>query len=56
MLVLTRNTHESIQIGDDIVVKLVAVNGQQAKIAIEAPDSVQILRTELAPLDDKATT
>jgi len=55
MLVLTRNTHESIQIGDNITVKLVSVNGQQAKIAIEAPDSVQILRSELIS-DDKAAT
>jgi len=47
MLVLTRDTNQSIQIGDNIVVKLVSTHGQQARIAIEAPEDVKILRTEL---------
>jgi len=47
MLVLTRDTNQSIQIGDNIVVKLVSTQGQQARIAIEAPEDVKILRREL---------
>lgn len=35
MLVLTRKTGESIQIGDDITIKIVAVEGDQIKLGID---------------------
>ena len=47
MLVITRNKNQTIQIGDDIVVTLVHTRGQQAKIAIEAPEHINIVRGEL---------
>jgi carbon storage regulator len=47
MLVLTRRPGESITIGDDIVVTVVAVSGGQVRVGISAPRSVQVLREEI---------
>ncbi|TFB24376.1 carbon storage regulator CsrA [Filobacillus milosensis] len=47
MLVLTRKVGESIQIGDDIQLKVVSVDGDQIKVGIEAPKSVDIYRSEI---------
>lgn len=47
MLVLSRKVGEKILIGNDIVVTVVAIDGNRAKIALEAPDQVRILRAEL---------
>jgi carbon storage regulator len=48
MLVLTRKLGESIVIGEDIVVRVSAVQGSRVKLAIEAPRSRRILRGEIA--------
>lgn len=47
MLVLTRKRGESIQIGDNITVKVVAIEGGKVRLGIEAPDHVRIMRGEL---------
>ena len=47
MLVLSRKLDESIQIGDEISVKVLGVSGQQVRLGIEAPRDVQIDRAEL---------
>jgi carbon storage regulator len=47
-LVLSRKAGQTILIGDSIVVKIVAIQGTQVRIAIEAPPEVKILREELA--------
>lgn len=47
MLVLTRRPGESITIGDDIVVTVVAVSSSQVRVGITAPRSVQVLREEI---------
>ncbi|WP_240374388.1 carbon storage regulator CsrA [Bacillus piscicola] len=47
MLVLTRRRNESIQIGDDIEIKVIAVEGEQVKIGIEAPSHIDIHRKEI---------
>jgi carbon storage regulator len=47
MLVLSRRENESIVIGDRITVKVVAIRGNQVRLAIEAPKEVRVLRTEL---------
>lgn len=47
MLVLGRKPKESIRIGDDIVITVLAVDGEKIKIGIDAPNSVRILRQEL---------
>ena len=47
MLLLTRRTGETIQIGDDITVTVLQVNGNQVRIGITAPEDVKIMRQEL---------
>lgn len=47
MLILNRKLNDSIQIGDDIEVKIVAVEGDQVKIGIQAPKSVDVYRKEI---------
>ncbi len=47
MLVLSRKVDERIQIGDNITITVVQVRGNSVRIAIDAPKSVRILRSEL---------
>lgn len=47
MLVLTRKKGESIMIGDTIEVKIIAVEGDQVKLGIDAPRSVKVHRSEV---------
>ena len=47
MLVLTRKKNESIQIGDDIEIKVLGIEGDQIKLGIAAPKSIDIYRKEL---------
>jgi len=47
MLILGRKTNESVIIGDDIVVTILAVDGDRVKVGIDAPAEVRILRQEL---------
>lgn len=47
MLILTRRTGESLQIGDDIKATILGVNGCQVKIGIEAPRNVDVHREEI---------
>ncbi|MFP7734122.1 carbon storage regulator CsrA [Priestia aryabhattai] len=47
MLVLTRKLNETIKIGDEIEVTVLAVNGDQVKLGIQAPKSVDIHRQEV---------
>lgn len=47
MLILQRRAGESLLIGEDITVSVVSVDGLRVRLAISAPDNVQILRSEL---------
>jgi carbon storage regulator len=47
VLVLTRRPHQSIHIGDDIVVTVLEVKGDQIRIGISAPRDVQVHREEV---------
>ncbi|MCY9075521.1 carbon storage regulator CsrA, partial [Bacillus inaquosorum] len=47
MLVLSRKINEAIQIGADIEVKVIAVEGDQVKLGIEAPKHIDIHRKEI---------
>ncbi|MEQ6356851.1 carbon storage regulator CsrA [Lysinibacillus sp. M3] len=47
MLVLSRKKDESIMIGDQIEIKILAVEGEQVKIGIVAPKTVKVHRSEV---------
>lgn len=47
MLVLTRKLGESIRIGDNIVIKIVDLDGRHVKLGIEAPKNVTVNREEI---------
>lgn len=47
MLVLTRKAGESIVIGNDVVVTVLEVRGDQIRVGIQAPRSVQVHREEV---------
>ncbi|HEY0748701.1 MAG TPA: carbon storage regulator CsrA [Steroidobacteraceae bacterium] len=48
MLILTRRAGESLRIGDDVEVTVMAVNGAQVRIGIKAPINVSVDREEVA--------
>ena len=48
MLVLSRKTGESIQIAGGIRVTVTEVRGGRVRLSIEAPDSVRVMRKEIA--------
>jgi carbon storage regulator len=47
MLVLTRKGNQSIMIGDDIEVSVLAVMGEKVRIGIDAPRNVPVFRKEV---------
>jgi carbon storage regulator CsrA len=47
VLVLTRRANQSIMIGDDVVVTVLDVRGDQVRIGIKAPRSVEVHREEV---------
>ena len=47
MLVLTRKSNQSIMIGDEIEISVLAVMGEKVRIGIEAPRSVPVFRKEV---------
>lgn len=47
MLVLTRKPRQQIMIGDDIVINIVEVQGDNVRIAIDAPRDIKIYRGEI---------
>ena len=59
MLVLTRKRSETIQIGENIFVKVIRTGRSTEKIGIEAPANVRVVRGELletpAPAAQPAT-
>jgi len=47
VLVLTRRANQSIMIGNDVVVTVLDVRGDQVRIGIRAPRSVTVHREEV---------
>jgi carbon storage regulator len=47
MLILSRRVNEKIVIGDDVVISVVEVRGDQVKLGIEAPRNVKVFRQEV---------
>lgn len=48
MLILTRRTGETLRIGPDIEVTVMAVHASQVRIGIKAPKNVVVDREEVA--------
>jgi carbon storage regulator len=55
MLVLRRRAGESVLIGDEIEIELLAVSAQGAKIGIRAPKETIVLRKELKITQEQNT-
>ncbi len=49
MLILTRKEGEGIRIGDNIVIKVTKITGNQVSLGVTAPRSVHVVRDELVP-------
>lgn len=47
MLILTRRVGESLIIGDDVVVNVLGVKGNQVRIGVDAPKNVSVHREEI---------
>lgn len=47
MLILTRRVGESLIIGDDVVVNVLGVKGNQVRIGVDAPKDVSVHREEI---------
>jgi carbon storage regulator len=47
MLILTRRSGETVHIGDDVMVTVLAIKGNQVRIGIKAPRSVAVDREEI---------
>jgi carbon storage regulator len=47
LLILTRKIGESLMIGAEVTVTVMAVNGNQVRIGINAPKAVEVHREEI---------
>lgn len=47
MLVLTRKLKETIKIGDEIEISVLGIEGDQVRIGIDAPKSIDVHRGEI---------
>jgi carbon storage regulator len=47
MLIITRRPGEKIVLGDDVVVTVMEISGQTARIGIEAPKALPVYREEI---------
>jgi|TARA_B110000908_G_C10136989_1_gene394920 carbon storage regulator len=47
MLILTRRVGESLIIGDDIVINIIGVKGNQIRIGVNAPKEISVHREEI---------
>jgi carbon storage regulator len=47
MLILTRRVGETLMIGDEVTVTVLAVKGNQVRIGVDAPKHVAVHREEI---------
>ena len=48
MLILSRKCHETIRIGDDVVIHVNKLGGNRVTIGIDAPKHIKVVRGEIA--------
>ncbi|MFP6751849.1 MAG: carbon storage regulator [Pirellulaceae bacterium] len=53
MLVLSRKERQRIRLGDNIIVTIVRLSGDQVRLGIDAPRDIRVLRDELEPHDEQ---
>ena len=56
MLILTRKTDQGIVLDQDIVVRVLSIDGERVKLGITAPESILVLREELCDADEATET
>jgi len=47
MLVLTRHANQSIMIGEDVVITVLEIRGDQVRLGIKAPRCIDVHREEV---------
>jgi carbon storage regulator len=47
MLILTRNIGESLIVGDDVIVTVIGIKGNQIRLGINAPKEISVHREEI---------
>ena len=47
MLIITRRAGEKLMIGEDVVVEILEIVGNQVRVGIQAPQSVRVYREEI---------
>lgn len=47
MLILTRKVEQGIVINNEVLVRVLSIDGERVKIGIDAPRSISVLREEL---------
>ncbi|POP52599.1 carbon storage regulator CsrA [Zhongshania marina] len=47
MLILTRRIGETMMVGDDVTVTVLAVNGNQVRLGVNAPKHIEVHREEI---------
>jgi carbon storage regulator len=47
VLVLTRKSNQSIMVGDNVEISVLAIMGEKVRIGIEAPRAVPVFRKEV---------
>ncbi len=47
MLIITRRAGEKLMIGEDVVVEIMEIVGNQVRLGIQAPQSIRVYREEI---------
>lgn len=56
MLILTRRVGETVHIGDEVTITVLALKGTQVRVGINAPKSVAVHREEIYQRIKRAMT
>ena len=54
-LVLSRKVGQSVEIGDDVTVRITKITGNKCRIEIDAPRHITVMRTELRTATEAAS-